>query len=80
MKTNEAYVLEQMLDMVEDLRQRSGQPPGRGHPSSLTRLRNDLGELRREIGWKQIKGRALRRRSGDLFRRIVSLYPEVWSW
>ena len=79
MKINEVKILEQILDTVEDLRQRSGQPLGRGHLSSLQRLRNELEHLGREIEWKRLKGRALRRKSGELFRRIVSLFPEIWS-
>lgn len=71
-------ILEELLDAIEELRQRSGHRPERGHPSSVQRLRDELVRFADDVETGMLHGRKRRRRSGELFRRIVSLYPDVW--
>lgn len=72
-------ILNELLDRVEELRQRTGVAPGRGHPSSFDRLREELMQAMDDAAQEKLKGKALRRRSGELFRRIVALYPAIWE-
>ena len=71
-------VLEELLDIVEQLGQRSGSDPGRGQAPSYVKLRKDLDEYRDDCERDRSKVRARRRRSGELLRRIVSIDPKVW--
>lgn len=72
-------VLEELLDIVEQLGQRSGSDPGRGHVPSYAKLRKDLDQYRDDCERDQLKGQVRRRRSGNLLRRIVSIDPKVWK-
>ena len=72
-------VLDEMLDVIEHLRQLSGPEPGRCRPSSLRKLREDLGRFRDDCDAGRLARRACKRKSGELFRRVVSLHPEVWE-
>ena len=72
-------VLEELLDIVEQLGQRSGSDPGRGQAPSCVKLRKDLGQYRDDCEHDRLRARVRRRRSGTLLRRIVSIDPNVWK-
>ncbi len=71
-------ILEKLLDKVEELRQRCGSNPRRGHSSLLRTLQRDLASYEKECRFGKLKGRARKRQSGRLFRRILSLDPDLW--
>jgi hypothetical protein len=79
MKTREDFqILEEMLDVIEDLRQRSGGRPRLTRASSSRTLRRAVVRFREECNMKLLEGRSRRRRAKELFKRLVSLYPSIW--
>ena len=72
-------VLEELLDVIEQLGQRSGNDPGRGQPPSCGQVRKDLDQYRDDCEHNRLKDRVRRRRSGELLRRIVSIDPKIWK-
>ena len=72
-------ILEEMLDVVEHLRQRLGDTPKRGYLSSSRKLRREVDDFAGQCQRSELKGRAQKRKSGDLFRKIVALYPDLWQ-
>ncbi len=72
-------ILEELLDCVEQLQQRCGSNPKRKSASSAQVLRKDLAVFRAQARTGKIAGRARKRKSGEIFRRIVSLAPEIWT-
>ena len=75
----EIKILKELLDTVQELEQRVGVHPTPGHPSSVRKLQTEITGCERDIANGKLKGRALRRKSGELFRQIISLYPEIWK-
>jgi len=72
-------ILEKLLDSIEQLQQRDGSNPTRGSTSSSRKLRAELATYADECRRGELKGRARKRKSGELFRRVVSLDPGVWT-
>ena len=72
-------ILERLLDSIEQLQQRDGRKaPTRQSASSSRKLRAELATYADLCRRGELKGRARKRKSGELFRRIISLAPEVW--
>ena len=78
MKVQDTQILEELFDVVEQIQQRIGGNPRRSYPSSSLRLRKDLADFAGKCQRGELNGRARKRKSGELFRRIVSLHPDVW--
>lgn len=79
MKTKEDFnVLEEMLDIVEDLRQRSGDNPRLNRASSSKALRRAVVQFREECKAGELEARSRKRKAKELFRRLVSLHPSIW--
>jgi hypothetical protein len=74
----EFLILGKMLDSIEHLQQRDGIYPDRNSMSSSQRLRSELANLTDKCRSGEITGRARRRKSGEIFRRIISLAPDIW--
>jgi len=74
----EFEILGELLDSVEQWHQRDGSNPDRSSTSSSRKLRSELASLVEKCRRGEISGRARKRKSGELFRRIVSLAPEIW--
>ena len=72
-------ILIELLDVVEELGQRTGRKPGEGHPSSRGELEKDVSRFRETCEKGSLSGKRRKRRSGQLFRRIISLYPDIWK-
>jgi hypothetical protein len=72
-------ILEELFDTIEQLQQRSGNAPKRSYRSSSWKLRSDVSDFAETCRRGQLKGRARKRRSGELFRRIVAMHPDVWK-
>jgi len=72
-------ILSELLDSIERLQQRSGESPEPRHSSSVRRLSEDLAEYADAVKSGTLRGRARKRKSGDLFRRIISLHPGIWK-
>lgn len=72
-------ILEELLDTLEQLQQRLGGNLNRNYPSSSRKLRKDVGEFAGKCQRGELKGRSRKRKSGELFRRIVALHPDVWK-
>ena len=72
-------VLEELLDVVEQLEQRLGHKPGRSYLSSSRKLRKDTADFAGKCRRGELKGRSRKQKSGELFRRIVVLCPDVWQ-
>lgn len=79
MDRQDSEILEELLDVVEQLQQRLGGNPGRSYLSSLRKLRQEMDDFAGNCRRGVLKGRAKKRKSGDLFRRIVALSPDVWQ-
>jgi len=79
MPDQDFMILEQLLATCEQLQQRQRGSPQRRSPSSSQRLRRDVSGFAERCQNGQLKGRARKRKSGELFRRIVALHPDVWS-
>jgi hypothetical protein len=77
MDRQDFVILEELLDSIEQLRQRVGSNPGRGHRSSSQQLRRDLAAFADACQLGQLYGRARKRKSGELFRKIMSLDLEA---
>jgi hypothetical protein len=71
-------ILEELLDVVEQLQQRTGGNPRRSYLSSSRKLRQDTDDFAGKCQHGELVGRARKRKSGELFRRIVALCPDVW--
>lgn len=71
-------ILEEMFDVVEQIQQRSGRAPKRSYLSSSRKLRRDVSDFAGSCRRGELQGRARKRKSGELFRRIVAMYPDVW--
>lgn len=78
MDSQDYKILEELLDVIEQLQQRVGGNPRRSCLSSLRKLRQDMDDYADNCRRGELKGRAKKRKSGDLFRRVVALYPDVW--
>ncbi len=72
-------ILEDLLEVIEETQQCSGSNPDSNHRSSSRKLRKDVAEFAELCRHGELKGRARKRRSGELFRRIVSLHPSAWQ-
>lgn len=72
-------ILEELFDTVEQLQQRSGPAPKRSYLSSSRKLRKDLSDFADNCRHGEFSGRARKRKSGELFRRIVSMSSDVWK-
>ena len=71
-------ILTKLLETFEQLQQRLGRKPKRSYPSSSLKLRRDLADFSEKSRSGELDGKALRRKSGELFRRIIKLHPDVW--
>ena len=72
-------ILEELFDAVGQLRQRTGRRPNRSYLSSSRKLLLELAEFSGKCQCGELSGRTRKRKSGELFRKIISLDPEVWS-
>lgn len=72
-------ILAELLDLIEQLQQRSGRCPEPRQSSSVRRLKDDLAEYADDVASGRLRGRARKRRSGELFRRIIRLHPGTWK-
>jgi hypothetical protein len=72
-------ILEELFDTLGQLRQRLGGNPNRSYLSSSRKLRTDVADFAGKCQQGQITGRARKRKSGELFRKIIALHPDVWS-
>lgn len=72
-------ILEELLETIELLQERRGIRPARDHRSSLETLQRDVADFSDACRRDVLKGQARRRRSGQLFRRILSLEPLIWE-
>lgn len=72
-------ILEELLDVIGQLKQRLGSNPNRSYPSSSRKLRTDVADFAGKCRQGQLNGRARKRKSGELFRKIIALHPDVWS-
>jgi hypothetical protein len=72
-------ILEEMFDTVEQIQQRLGGNPMRSYPSSSRKLRRDVADFAGKCRRGELIGRVRKRKSGELFRRIVALHPDVWK-
>ena len=72
-------ILEELFDTFDQLQQRIGGNPSRSYPSSSRKLRQEMADFTGRCQRGELKGRARKRKSGELFRKIVALYPGVWS-
>ena len=72
-------ILEELLDVVEQIQQRSGGNPRRSYLSSSRKLRQDTDDFAGKCQRGELKGRAKKRKSGELFRKIIALCPDVWK-
>ncbi len=79
MRRQDFEILEELLDSVEQLRQRFGSNPERGHRSSSRKLREDLDDFAYACERGDLDGPRRSRKSGELFRRILSLHPGNWA-
>lgn len=76
MSTQDHVVLEELLDAVEQLGQRSGSNLGRNQVSSSRTLHKDVRDYADACRRGELKGRARKRKSHQLFQTIIALYPE----
>lgn len=73
-------ILEEFLDTVEQLQQqRTGQAPKRSYRSLSWKLRLDVSDFADTCRRGELNGRARKRQSNELFRRIVAIHPDVWK-
>ena len=80
MKTQEDYeILEEMFDIVEDLRQRSGDSPRLARASSSRTLWRAVMQFREDCRMERLGSRSRKRRGKELFKHLVSLYPSIWK-
>ena len=71
-------ILEDMIEIIDRVRQRRGGNPQRSNLSSSRKLRMELSDYADKCRRGELKGRARKRKSGELFRRIVAGCPD-WS-
>ena len=74
----EFLILVELLDLIEQLHQRDGSNPNRKTRSSSLKLRSELARLSDKCRDGEITGRTRKRKSGEIFRKIISLAPEIW--
>jgi hypothetical protein len=79
MKRQDFDILEDLVETLDQIGQRLGDRPKRGYPSSSQKLRQDVSDFAESCRRGELAGRARKRKSGELFRRICSTYPGVWS-
>ncbi len=79
MDAQDYEILEEMFEVFEHLQQRVGGNPKRSYPSSSWKLRQDVDDFAGKCRRGEIRGRARKRKSGELFRKIIALHPDVWS-
>lgn len=72
-------ILAELLDSIEQLQRRTRLIRETRHSSLVGRLKNDLEEYANDAKSKKLQGRSRKRRSGELFRRIIRLYPFIWK-
>jgi len=72
-------ILVEMFDVFEQLQQRLGSKPKRSYLSSSRKLRRDVADFAGRCRRGELNGRTRKRKSGELFRRIVALHPDVWK-
>ena len=72
-------ILEELLDVVEQLGQRLGSNPERGLQSSSRKLREEIADFADSCRRGELEGQSRKRRSGELFRRILTLHPDIWT-
>ena len=72
-------ILEELFDLLEQLEQRLGEVPKRSYPSSSRKLRKDVADYAGKCQRGELNGKARKRKSGQLFRKLVALHPDVWS-
>jgi hypothetical protein len=78
MRKKDFEILEEMLAICGQIRQRCGGDPARNYVSSSRTLRQDMDDFADKCQRGELKGRARKRKSGEIFRRILALYPDVW--
>jgi hypothetical protein len=79
MDRQDFQILDELLGVFEQLGRRFGNDSERGPRSSSHRLRKDLASFADNCRQGQLKGRARKRKSGELFRRILALNPDLWD-
>ena len=79
MNRQDFTILEEMFDTFEHLQQRLGVSPKRSYLSSSRKLRRDVAAFTGMCRRGELIGRARKRKSNELFRRIIALHRAVWK-
>jgi hypothetical protein len=72
-------ILEDLIDTLDEIQQRLGGNPKQRYLSSSRKLRRDICDFADLCRCGELNGRARKRKSGELFRKIISHHPDVWS-
>ena len=75
MDRQDYLILEEMIETIDRFKRHGGQSARRDHRSSLQKLRKELSDFTGKCQRKELKGRARKRKSGELFLKIVAQFP-----
>jgi hypothetical protein len=79
MDSQDFEILEDLIETLDEIQQRLGASPNRSYLSSSRKLRRDICDFSGQCRSGELKGKMRKRQSGELFRRIISQYPDVWT-
>lgn len=79
MKREDNHILKSLFDKVEEIAKKSGRVPEPNRLPLVERLEVELDRYEKDVVSGKLTGRAQRRKSGELFRRILSAYPEIFE-
>lgn len=79
MKRKDYQILSEILDSVEELLRCSGNVPDDDRVSSLRSLRRETMLFERDCRESSLNVSLRKQRAKDLFRKILSAHPKLWS-
>ncbi|MBK8271303.1 MAG: hypothetical protein IPK83_24480 [Planctomycetes bacterium] len=79
MKREDNHILKSLFDKVEEIAKKSGRVPEPNRLPLVERLEVELDRYEKDVVSGKLTGRAQRRKSGELFLRILSAYREIFE-